>query len=161
LRFRKTHVYLFLDILIYRWRWRVDCESTTRQSVKTQTTQKVRLYLWPFKSCARLKWSKLRVRFKQLICNAWYVHNRLFNAYFEDKHPIGFLVLPGDQEGLFKLAIQLRTFFIRIFTTLQLDMFCGSIWQISDVALITTKWYVIKVKINGKKKSKLEFGIII
>jgi hypothetical protein len=27
-------------------------------------------------------------RFKQLIHDPWCVHNRLFNAYFEDKHPI-------------------------------------------------------------------------
>jgi hypothetical protein len=33
--------------------------------------------------------------------------------------------VPDDQKGLFKLAIQLRTFFIRLFTTLQPDMFCG------------------------------------
>jgi hypothetical protein len=30
----------------------------------------------------------------------------------------------GDQEGLFKLAVQLRIFLIRLFITLQLDMFC-------------------------------------
>jgi hypothetical protein len=35
--------------------------------------------------------------------------------------------VPGDQEGLFKLAIQFRTFFIRLFTSLQPDMFCGFI----------------------------------
>jgi hypothetical protein len=29
----------------------------------------------------------------------------------------------GHQEGLFELAIQLRTFFIRLFATLQPDMF--------------------------------------
>jgi hypothetical protein len=34
-------------------------------------------------------------------------------------------IIPGDQEGLFKLAIHLRIFFlIRLFITLQLDMFC-------------------------------------
>jgi hypothetical protein len=37
----------------------------------------------------------------------------------------GSFFIPGDQEGLFKLAIQLRIFFIRLFTTLQPDMFCG------------------------------------
>jgi hypothetical protein len=37
------------------------------------------------------------------------------------------LEIPGDQEGLLKLAIQLRKFFIRRFTTLQPDMFCGFI----------------------------------
>jgi hypothetical protein len=37
------------------------------------------------------------------------------------------IIIPGDQEGLFKLAIQLRTFFIRLFTTLQPDVFCGFI----------------------------------
>jgi hypothetical protein len=38
----------------------------------------------------------------------------------------GTFFIPGNQ-GLFKLAIQLRFFFIRLFTTLQLDMFCGFI----------------------------------
>jgi hypothetical protein len=33
-------------------------------------------------------------------------------------------ILPGDQEGLFKLAVQLRFFLIRLFITLQPDMFC-------------------------------------
>jgi hypothetical protein len=31
--------------------------------------------------------------------------------------------VPGDQEGLFKLAVQLRKFFNSVIT-LQLDMFC-------------------------------------
>jgi hypothetical protein len=33
-------------------------------------------------------------------------------------------IIPGDQEGLFKLAVQLRKFLIRLFITLQPDMFC-------------------------------------
>jgi hypothetical protein len=35
------------------------------------------------------------------------------------------LIIPGDQEGLFKLAKQLGTFFFRLFTTLQPYTFCG------------------------------------
>jgi hypothetical protein len=49
-------------------------------------------------------------------------------------------IVPGDQEGLFKLAIQLRTFFYSaIYNTAKINI----------------------VKINDKKKSKLEFRIII
>jgi hypothetical protein len=33
-------------------------------------------------------------------------------------------------------------FFIRLFAALQPDMFCWFIWQISDVTLIATKWYL-------------------
>jgi hypothetical protein len=46
------------------WRWRIDCERIT-----IKTTQKVRLDLH--------SWF--------VIYNLWCVHNRLFNAYFEDK----------------------------------------------------------------------------
>jgi hypothetical protein len=36
-----------------------------------------------------------------------------------------FIIVPGDQEGLFKLAVQLRKFFNSVpFITLQVDMFC-------------------------------------
>jgi hypothetical protein len=45
---------------------------------------------------------------------------------------------PGDQEGLFKLAVQLRFFLIRLFITLQLDMFCWFILQISDIGIALT-----------------------
>jgi hypothetical protein len=38
-----------------------------------------------------------------------------------------FMLLPGDQEGLFKLAIQLRTFFYSAIYNTATDMFCGFI----------------------------------
>jgi hypothetical protein len=70
----------------------------------------------------------------------------------------GEFILPGDQEGLFKLVIQLRTFF---YSAIYNTAIGYVLW-----VYLTDFWRSINndkmsVKINDKKKSKLEFGIII
>jgi hypothetical protein len=83
--------------------------------------------------------------------------------FFSKIRPIDIFI--NHQEGLFKLAVQLRKFFIRLFIKLQPDMFCWFI-QISDVGKLTTTnhqqpkvTHVIRFKIQFSVKLKQSFLI--
>jgi hypothetical protein len=120
------------------WRWRLDCEHTTRPStlyrVKTQTTEKV----------------KLDLNIWSVICNLWCVHNRLPNANVEDKFkwtPDISLVEPAqiftNTMRPLRKKIPTVTFFIFL-NVHQLDFDCHQ----------TTK-----VKFGLKQKIKLQLGL--
>jgi hypothetical protein len=81
----------------------------------------------PLPACGRCAQAKTQTKdtINQQLMHSLCVLYILYFVY-EIYHRKNKYNLPGDQEGLFKLAVQLRIFFNSVIyiITLQLDMFC-------------------------------------
>jgi hypothetical protein len=64
-------------------------------------------------------------------------------------------VIPGDQEGLFKLAVQLSNSVI--YNTA--NMFCWFIWQISDIGIALTTRSHQQSKVTAVIRFKIPFSV--